>query len=180
MNRGGVPAHVQREQALVGALWFVSAAWQAETGKRATISYAASSALAKQIEQGAPADVLVAADLDWMAWLADRGLIREGTEVRLLGNRLVLVAPGDSTASAEIAPGFDLAGLLGDGRLAMANVDGCLTCQSISMSRRILVSRSRTCLKDWRLSLARGTSRCCRVSNDSKRSIVMGLQSFAV
>jgi molybdate transport system substrate-binding protein len=108
---------------LKNALDAVSAAWQAETGKRATISYAASSALAKQIEQGAPADVFVSADLDWMAYLADRGLIRDGTEVRLLGNRIVLVAPADSTAAAEIAPGFDLAGLLGDGRLAMANVD---------------------------------------------------------
>jgi molybdate transport system substrate-binding protein len=108
---------------LKNALDAVSAAWKAETGKQATISYAASSALAKQIEQGAPADVFVSADLDWMAWLAERDLIRADTEVRLLGNRIVLVAPADSTAAAEIAPGFDLAGLLGDGRLAMANVD---------------------------------------------------------
>ena len=58
-----------------------------------------------------------------MAYLAERDLIRPDTEVELLGNRIVLIAPADSDAAAEIAPGFDLAGLLGDGRLAMANVD---------------------------------------------------------
>ena len=58
-----------------------------------------------------------------MDYLAERDLIRKDTEVELLGNRIVLVAPADSDAAAEIAPGFDLAGLLGDGRLAMANVD---------------------------------------------------------
>ena len=89
----------------------------------ATISYAASSALAKQIEEGAPADVFVSADLDWMAYLAERDLVQPDTEVELLGNRLALVAPADSEAAAAIAPGFDLAGLLGDGRLAIANVD---------------------------------------------------------
>ena len=88
------------------------------------ISYAASSALAKQIEEGAPADVFISADLAWMAYLSERDLTKKDTEVELLGNRIVLVAPADSTAAAEIAPGFDLAGLLGDdGRLAMANVD---------------------------------------------------------
>ena len=108
---------------LKNALDAVSAAWTAETGKTATISYAASSALAKQIEEGAPADVFVSADLDWMAYLSERGLIRKDSEVRLLGNRIVLIAPADSAVTAEIAPGFDLAALLGDGRLAMANVD---------------------------------------------------------
>ena len=108
---------------LAGALDAVSEAWQAEAGGEATISYAASSALAKQIEEGAPADVFISADLDWMAYLAERDLIRPDTEVELLGNRLALVAPADSEAAAAIAPGFDLAGLLGDGRLAIANVD---------------------------------------------------------
>ena len=88
------------------------------------MSYAASSALAKQIEEGAPADVFVSADFAWMAYLSERDLTRKDTEVELLGNRIVLVAPADSTAAAEIGPGFDLAGLLGDdGRLAMANVE---------------------------------------------------------
>ena len=108
---------------LKNALDEIGAAWTAETGKEAVISYAASSALAKQIEEGAPADVFISADLDWMDYLSERDLIRKDTEVELLGNRIVLVAPADSAAAAEIAPGFDLAGLLGDGRLAMANVE---------------------------------------------------------
>ena len=76
-----------------------------------------------QIEQGAPADVFISADLDWMKYLTDKKLTRPDTEVKLLGNRIVLVTPADSEASAEIAQGFDLAELVGDGRLAMANVD---------------------------------------------------------
>jgi molybdate transport system substrate-binding protein len=107
---------------LKNALDAVNAAWQAETGKQASISYAASSALAKQIEQGAPADLFVSADLDWMTYLSDKGLIKADTETRLLGNRLVLVAPADSKTEAKIAPGFPLADLLGDGKLAMGDV----------------------------------------------------------
>ena len=108
---------------LKNALDEINAAWKTEAGKEATISYAASSALAKQIEEGAPADVFISADLDWMAYLSERDLIKKDTEVQLLGNRIVLIAPADSTATTEIAPGFDLSALLGDGRLAMANVD---------------------------------------------------------
>lgn len=108
---------------LKNALDAISTACEAEVGEKATISYAASSALAKQIEQGAPADLFMSADLDWMNYLSDKNLIRKETETQLLGNSIVLVAPADSSAAAEIAPNFDLAGLLGDGRLAMANVD---------------------------------------------------------
>jgi molybdate transport system substrate-binding protein len=107
---------------LKNALDDVSAAWKADTGKEATISYAASSALAKQIESGAPADVFVSADLDWMKYLSDKKLTKPDTEVKLLGNRIVLVAPKDSTVAATIAPNFDLAGLIGDGKLAMGDV----------------------------------------------------------
>lgn len=108
---------------LKNALDAVNAAWRADAGKEAVISYAASSALARQIEEGAPADVFISADLDWMAYLSERDLIKQDSEVQLLGNRIVLVAPAESAAAIEIAPGFDLAGLLGDGKLAMANVD---------------------------------------------------------
>jgi molybdate transport system substrate-binding protein len=108
---------------LKNALDEVNAACAADVGEEATISYAGSSALAKQIEEGAPADVFISADLAWMAYLSDRNLTKKDTELELLGNRIVLIAPADSTAAAEIAPGFDLAGLLGDGKLAMANVD---------------------------------------------------------
>lgn len=107
---------------LKNALDAVNTACEAEVGEAATISYAGSSALAKQIEEGAPADVFISADLDWMKYLSDKQLIKADTEVQLLGNRIVLVAPSDSTAQLEIAPNFDLAGAIGDGKLAMADV----------------------------------------------------------
>lgn len=109
---------------LKNALDEVGLACEAETGSAATVSYAASSALAKQIEEGAPADIFFSADPDWMAYLSKQGLTMKDTETPLLGNRLVLVAPADSPVEAAIiAPGVDLAGLVGAGRLAMANVD---------------------------------------------------------
>ncbi|WP_315923783.1 molybdate ABC transporter substrate-binding protein [Mesorhizobium sp. SP-1A] len=107
---------------LKGALDNVNDAWKAETGKSAKISYAASSALARQIEEGAPADIFISADLDWMKYLSDKKLTKADTETRLLGNRIVLVAPADSKAAVEIGKGFDLAGLLGDGKIAMGDV----------------------------------------------------------
>lgn len=108
---------------LKNALDDVNAAWKAEAGKEATISYAASSALAKQIEEGAPADVFISADLPWMAYLTERDLVKTDSVVELLGNRLVLIAPADSGAVLDIGPGFDLLAALGDGRLAMGQVD---------------------------------------------------------
>jgi molybdate transport system substrate-binding protein len=97
--------------------------FQAQSTERIVVSYAASSALAKQIEAGAPADVFISADLEWMDYLEKRGLIRADTRRNLLRNRLVLIAPADSKVSVDIARGFPLAALLGNGRLAMANPD---------------------------------------------------------
>jgi molybdate transport system substrate-binding protein len=91
-----------------------------QTGQRATISYAASSALARQIEAGAPADLFISADLDWMDYLQARNLIKPESRGNLLGNTLVLVAPTASPVTLAIGPGFPLAEALGDGRLAMA------------------------------------------------------------
>jgi molybdate transport system substrate-binding protein len=109
---------------LKNALDDAVAAYTAETGKTVTVSYGGSSALAKQIEQAAPADIFFSADLDWMKYLHDKNLTVAETEKSLLGNEIVLVAPKDSTATTTIAPGFDLGGILGpDGKLAMANVD---------------------------------------------------------
>ncbi|HJU32819.1 MAG TPA: molybdate ABC transporter substrate-binding protein [Hyphomicrobiaceae bacterium] len=108
---------------LKNALDAINAEWQKETGKKATISYAASSALAKQIEQGAPAQLFISADLDWMDYVARKKLIKPDTRSNLLGNRIVLVAPKDKTQKIDIKQGFDLTKVLGDGRLAMANVD---------------------------------------------------------
>lgn len=96
---------------------------QFKQGGNVKVSYAASSALARQIEAGAPADIFLSADLDWMDYLEQKKLVKPGTRSTLLGNRLVLIAPADAKASITIAPGFDLAGLLGkDGRLAMGDV----------------------------------------------------------
>ncbi|MEI7443499.1 MAG: molybdate ABC transporter substrate-binding protein [Burkholderiales bacterium] len=99
-------------------------AWAKRSGRRPVISYAASSALARQIEQGAPADVFVSADEDWMDWAEKRSLLRPGTRVRLLSNRLVLVAPAAGPMPAlKLAPGVALAAALGsDGRLAVGDV----------------------------------------------------------
>ncbi len=100
------------------ALDEVAAAWGGETA----IAYAASSALAKQIEQGAPADLFVSADLDWMDYLETRDLIAADTQRNLLGNALVLIAAGKSAGPVDITLGFDLAGLLAGERLALADV----------------------------------------------------------
>ena len=88
---------------LKNALDDIGAAWTAEAGKEAVVSYAASSALAKQIEEGAPADVFISADVAWMAYLSERDLVKKDTVVELLGNRLVLVAPADSGAGGDRA-----------------------------------------------------------------------------
>jgi molybdate transport system substrate-binding protein len=94
-----------------------------ENGSGIKVSYGASSTLAKQIENGAPADVFISADLDWMDYVAGKNLIKPDTRSNLLGNRIVLIAPKDKAQPVEIKPGFDLAKILGDGRLSMANVD---------------------------------------------------------
>ena len=90
------------------------------TGRTVTVSYAASPALAKQIEEGAPADIFLSADLAWMDYVQERNLIAADSRVTLLGNDIVLVAPADSAAVLEIAPGFPLADALAGGKLAMA------------------------------------------------------------
>jgi molybdate transport system substrate-binding protein len=98
--------------------------YEAKTGDKVVISYAASSALAKQIESGAPADIFFSADLDWMDYLEKKGLIDVSSRHTLLGNTLVLIAPKDSTVSLTIEKGFPLLEALGpDGKLAMASVD---------------------------------------------------------
>jgi molybdate transport system substrate-binding protein len=84
-------------------------------------SYGATSALAKQIENGAPADLFLSADSDWMDYVEIRKLIKPGSRRNLLTNRLVLIAPSTSTAKLVIVPGFPLAKHLGNDRLAVAD-----------------------------------------------------------
>ena len=109
---------------LKNALDEVAATWSKDTGKPAPrISYAASSALAKQMEQGAPADMFVSADLDWMNYVEGKNLIRNDTRFNLLGNRIVIIAPRDSRTATLAIKGDDLAAALAGGRLSMANVE---------------------------------------------------------
>ena len=105
------------------ALDDIDAAYAARTSVKITVSYAASSALAKQIEQGAPADIFVSADTDWMDYATRKKTIQESTRVNLLGNGIVLIAPKDSTIDhVAIGPGFDLAKLAGGGKIATGDV----------------------------------------------------------
>ena len=99
------------------------AAFEKNGGDKVNVSYGASSALAKQLEAAAPADMFVSADLDWMDYAEKRSLIRSETRKNFLGNRLVLVAPASSDVKVEIAPDFPLATLLGGGRLSIADPD---------------------------------------------------------
>ncbi len=86
-------------------------------------SFAASSALARQIENGSPADVFFSADLEWMDYLQARKLIQPATRHDVLGNQLVLIAPTESKVALKIAPHFALAATLGKGRLATGDPD---------------------------------------------------------
>ena len=109
------------------ALDEVNAAFTKASGIKVTASYAASSALAKQLENGAPADVFLSADLKWMDYAAEKKAIKPETRANLLGNKLVLIAGKDSKLNnvqigqVAIGPGFDIAKLAGDGRIAVAD-----------------------------------------------------------
>jgi molybdate transport system substrate-binding protein len=114
------PVTVFAAASLAETLRSVATVWTAETGIEVKASYAASSALARQIEQDAPADIFISADRDWMNYVAERKLIDPASRIDLLGNRLVLVAgPGWSKGAVELKPGLDLAALLGTERLAI-------------------------------------------------------------
>lgn len=105
------------------ALDDVNNAFAAKTGTKVVSSYAASSVLAKQLEQGAPADVFISADTDWMKYAIEKKTINESTRVDLLGNSIVLIAPKDSKIDkVDIKQGFNLAKLAGDGRIATGDV----------------------------------------------------------
>jgi molybdate transport system substrate-binding protein len=103
---------------LTNVLDEIGAAYTQQTRHKVKFSYAASSALARQLEAGARADVFFSADLEWMDYVQARGLIDRTTRRNVLGNRLALVAPADSKIELQIAPGFALAAALGNGRLA--------------------------------------------------------------
>lgn len=108
---------------LKDALDEIVADYETREGVDVTVSLAGSSALARQIEAGAPADVFISASVLWMDVLEDAGLLAEGTRRDLVGNRLVLVAHGRDAAPLAIDEAFDLPALIGEERLAMALVE---------------------------------------------------------
>ncbi len=108
---------------LTNAVDALAVAFEKSSGIEVKVSVASSSALARQIASGAPADVFFSADREWMDYLQSRGLIRPATRRDLVGNRLVLIAPAGSRLHLTIAPNFPLAAALGSGRLATGDPD---------------------------------------------------------
>lgn len=107
--RAEEPARVFAAASLTNALTDVGMAWKQAGHPAPSLAFAASSALAKQIDAGAPADVFASADLTWMDYLDERGRIATGSRVNLLGNALVLIAPKGRSLKVEMKQGFDIA-----------------------------------------------------------------------
>ncbi|HWJ34405.1 MAG TPA: molybdate ABC transporter substrate-binding protein [Steroidobacteraceae bacterium] len=122
-DTGNRPIVVCAAASLTDALQELGAEYGKSTGNVVKFSFAASSALARQIESGAPADVFFSADIDWMEYLQKRNLIQTASRRDLLGNRLVLIAPAASAITLKIAPHFGLAEALGKSRLATGDPD---------------------------------------------------------
>jgi molybdate transport system substrate-binding protein len=112
------PITVFAAASLTNALQDLGDGFTKDTSVPIRFSFAASSALARQIESGAPADIFFSADLEWMDYLQTRNLIQPATRHDVVGNRLVLIAPADSLIKLHIEPKFPLAVALGKGRLA--------------------------------------------------------------
>eukprot|EP00913_Durusdinium_trenchii_P004178 g3870.t1 len=125
VNSGAADAKVVvfAAASMKNALDNANAAWATKGHHEVAASYAASSALAKQIENGAPADLFISADVDWMSYLEKKNLVKEDTRTNWLGNRIVLVAPKGKSGSVDLKPGMDLRGLLDGGKLAMGAPD---------------------------------------------------------
>jgi molybdate transport system substrate-binding protein len=130
-----VPISVQAQEAsrreivvfgaasLTDVLGEIVTTFMRDTGIAVKTSFAASSALARQIESGTRADVFFPSDLEWMDYLAARKLIQGATRREVVANRLVLIAPADSKASVKLAPGLSLTAALAGGRLATGDPD---------------------------------------------------------
>ncbi|WP_320177893.1 molybdate ABC transporter substrate-binding protein [Roseovarius pacificus] len=108
---------------MTNAMAEIEERFEAETGHDLLVSLAGSSALARQIQQGAPADVFISANPGWMDALEEDGLLEPGTRFDLLNNAIVLIAHGTDADKVEIGPEMDLPALLAGGKLAMALVD---------------------------------------------------------
>ena len=121
--RAKQPPLVLAAASLQESMTAAAAAWAKKGHPKPVVSFAASSALARQVESGAAADLFVSADEDWMDYLAKRGLIAPATRVSFLANELVVVAPNASKARIPVRPPAALAKVLTGGPLAMADVD---------------------------------------------------------
>jgi molybdate transport system substrate-binding protein len=117
------PPLVLAAASLQESLTAVADAWSRQHHARPVLSFAASSSLARQIVAGAPADLFLSADEDWMDDVAAKGLLRPGSRVSFLTDQLVLIAPATSATRLTIRRGFPLARAIGTGRLAMADPD---------------------------------------------------------
>jgi molybdate transport system substrate-binding protein len=120
---GGDDITVFAAASLTNAAQEIGAAYEAQGKGRVVFSFASTAELAKQIENGAPAAVFIAADALWMDYLRQLNLIAADSRRNLLGNRLVLIAPADSALAHDLVPGADLAAALGDGKTAIADPD---------------------------------------------------------
>jgi molybdate transport system substrate-binding protein len=116
------PVTVFAAASLKNVLDATGQALEADGEPKPVVSLAASSALARQIEQGAPADVFISADEDWMSYLARKDFILPETRTIVASNTLVLIAPRDSPVNLDLSSAVDLAAILGGGRLAVADV----------------------------------------------------------
>ena len=120
---GENPHRVRRHVSMKNALIYINAAYATKASVKVSASYAASSALARQIEQGAPADIFISADTDWMNYATEKNTIDASSRLNLLGNSIVLIVPKDfKVDNVTIGQGFDLARLAGDGRIATGDV----------------------------------------------------------
>jgi molybdate transport system substrate-binding protein len=115
------PLRVFGAASLKDALDDANVRYQRVTGRQVIASYGGSDAMAKQIENGAPADIFISADIDWMDYLAGQSRIKPETRINFVGNKLVLIASADSAPTLAIGPNFPLAQALGNGRLAIAD-----------------------------------------------------------
>lgn len=122
-SMAGADTTVFAAASLRNALDEVRQAWAAQHSGRVVVSYAGSSALARQIEKGAPADIFISADLAWMDYLAQRKMVNDGSRVNLLRNELMMIAPVSARISVELKRGLQLGQLLGRDRMAMADPD---------------------------------------------------------
>jgi ABC-type molybdate transport system substrate-binding protein len=146
-NEPSKPLTVFAAASLTDALNEINAIYTKTSGVAVRASYASSSALARQIEAGAKADVFFSADLEWVDYLQARALIDASTRRNVLGNKLVLIAPADSQTALRIAPNFALAAAVGKSRLATGDPD------SVPVGRYARRSPRLACGMTWRIDL---------------------------